>query len=53
MGFRAAQTEDLQTLQKEFICVGDAKPLSCLLYQMNLLLHGLELPNVAMVLEPS
>ncbi len=38
--------EDRQLLQKRSIFGGEAKPLPYLLAQMNLLLHGLELPQV-------
>ena len=40
------KVEDRQTLQKRTIFGGEAKPLPYLLGQMNLLLHGLEYPQV-------
>ena len=39
--------EDRRTLQRESIQGGEAKPLPFLLGQMNLLLHGLESPQIA------
>lgn len=39
--------EDRQTLQRASIFGGEAKPLPYLLAQMNLLLHGLEYPQIA------
>jgi type I restriction enzyme M protein len=39
-------TEDYEILQKRSIYGGEAKPLPYLLCQMNLLLHGLEYPQV-------
>jgi type I restriction enzyme M protein len=39
--------EDRQQLQKRSIFGGEAKPLPYLLAQMNLLLHGLELPQIS------
>lgn len=38
--------QDQETLQKESIYGGEAKPLPYLMAQMNLLLHGLESPKV-------
>lgn len=38
--------EDLRVLQSQSIFGGEAKPLPYLLAQMNLLLHGLDAPNV-------
>ena len=38
--------EDKRRLQQESIFGGEAKPLPYLLCQMNLLLHGLEAPNI-------
>lgn len=44
---RQAQTvEQRDTLQQSSIYGGEAKPLPYLLCQMNLLLHGLEYPNI-------
>lgn len=40
------KVEDLKKLQKESILGADAKPLPYLLCQMNLLLHGLEFPQI-------
>ena len=40
------RAEDFQKLQKESISGADAKPLPYLLCQMNLLLHGLEYPQI-------
>ncbi len=39
-------TEDYEILQKRSIYGGEAKPLPYLLCQMNLLLHGLEYPQI-------
>ena len=39
--------EDRETLQKRSIFGGEAKPLPYLLAQMNLLLHGLESPQIS------
>src|SRR6266508_6391682 len=39
--------EDSYILQKRSLSGGEAKPLPYLLAQMNLLLHGLETPNIA------
>ncbi|MHA1409798.1 MAG: N-6 DNA methylase [Candidatus Odinarchaeia archaeon] len=39
-------TKDYKTLQRESIFGGEAKPLPYLLGQMNLLLHGLEYPQI-------
>jgi type I restriction enzyme M protein len=39
--------EDRETLQKRTIFGGEAKPLPYLLAQMNLLLHGLESPQIS------
>jgi len=39
-------TEDYEILQKHSIYGGEAKPLPYLLCQMNLLLHGLEYPQI-------
>jgi type I restriction enzyme M protein len=38
--------EDFETLQKKSIQGGEAKPLPYMLCQMNLLLHGLEFPQI-------
>ncbi len=43
---QAQSTEQWQTLQKATIQGGEAKPLPYLLCQMNLLLHGLEYPDI-------
>ncbi len=43
---QARTTEQYQTLQKSTILGGEAKPLPYLLCQMNLLLHGLEYPDI-------
>lgn len=40
------RAEDFEVLQKKSILGGDAKPLPYLLCQMNLLLHGLEYPQI-------
>ncbi|MFZ3170219.1 MAG: class I SAM-dependent DNA methyltransferase [Candidatus Methanoperedens sp.] len=40
------RAEDFEVLQKKSILGGDAKPLPYLLCQMNLLLHGLESPQI-------
>lgn len=40
------RAEDFKKLQKESIFGADAKPLPYLLCQMNLLLHGLEFPQI-------
>ncbi|WKZ14120.1 MAG: N-6 DNA methylase [Candidatus Jettenia caeni] len=40
------RTENVRKLQKESIFGADAKPLPYLLCQMNLLLHGLEYPQI-------
>jgi len=40
------RAEDFEILQKKSILGGDAKPLPYLLCQMNLLLHGLEYPQI-------
>lgn len=40
------RAEDFEMLQKKSILGGDAKPLPYLLCQMNLLLHGLEYPQI-------
>ncbi len=39
-------TDDLHVLQEESLSGGEAKPLPYLLCQMNLLLHGLEYPQI-------
>jgi type I restriction enzyme M protein len=39
--------QDHETLQQHSLFGGEAKPLPYLLAQMNLLLHGLEYPNIA------
>ncbi|WP_349370548.1 class I SAM-dependent DNA methyltransferase [Salinarimonas sp.] len=44
---RARKVDDRETLQHETLIGVEAKPLPFLLAQMNLLLHGLEAPNVA------
>lgn len=38
--------QDFETLQKRSLLGGEAKPLPYLLCQMNLLLHGMEYPNI-------
>lgn len=38
--------EDIETLQKKSIQGGEAKPLPYMLCQMNLLLHGMEFPQI-------
>jgi type I restriction enzyme M protein len=38
--------EDVEVLQKDSILGGEAKPLPYMLCQMNLLLHGLEFPQI-------
>ena len=43
---QAKTVEQLETLQLESIYGGEAKPLPYLLCQMNLLLHGLEYPQI-------
>ena len=43
---QAKSTEQWETLQKSTIQGGEAKPLPYLLCQMNLLLHGLEYPDI-------
>ncbi|MCG8388855.1 MAG: N-6 DNA methylase [Cytophagales bacterium] len=43
---QAKTVEQLETLQLESIKGGEAKPLPYLLCQMNLLLHGLEYPQI-------
>lgn len=43
---QAQNTEHYETLQTQSIVGGEAKPLPYLLCQMNLLLHGLEYPNI-------
>ena len=43
---QAQSTEHYNTLQSQSIFGGEAKPLPYLLCQMNLLLHGLEFPNI-------
>jgi type I restriction enzyme M protein len=46
--YKQCQTvEDFRVLQEESIYGGEAKPLPYLLSQMNLLLHGLEVPNIS------
>ena len=43
---RCKTVEDLEVLQKKSIFGGEAKPLPYMLCQMNLLLHGLEFPQI-------
>ena len=43
---QAKTIEQNETLQKESLFGGEAKPLPYLLCQMNLLLHGMEYPNI-------
>ncbi len=43
---QAKTVEDRKTLQEKSIIGGEAKPLPYLLSQMNLLLHGLNYPNI-------
>ncbi len=44
---RCKTVEDRETLQRRSIFGGEAKPLPYLLAQMNLLLHGLESPQIS------
>ncbi len=44
---QCASVEDFVTLQKQSVLGVEAKPLPYLLCQMNLLLHGLEYPQIA------
>ena len=46
MSEQVQTVEDRRALQRESICGGEAKPLPFLLCQMNLLLHGLEAPQI-------
>lgn len=47
MEAQVASTEQRRTLQKDSLQGQEAKPLPYMLAQMNLLLHGLESPNIA------
>ncbi|NPV06031.1 MAG: N-6 DNA methylase [Syntrophaceae bacterium] len=46
LGKQVKTVEDRRVLQKQSIFGGEAKPLPYLLCQMNLLLHGLEAPQI-------